>query len=139
MGYNTEFQGEFKFNQELTASQLAKVKSFLGEDCRDHPEWNVKDLYYINLELLEDFTGLKWDRTEKTYGMVEALNLIIVQMRVDMPSFNLTGKLLAQGEDIDDRYEIIIRDGVAIRVDIKPTGTKVECPHCGESFYLSGV
>lgn len=136
MGYTTNFEGEFKFKEELTGSQLAKIKSFLGEDCRDHPEWGRTDLTYIDLELLEDFSGLKWDGSEKTYDLVDKINLIIIEMRKEIPDFDLTGKMSAQGEEIDDKYEIIIKDGLAVQVDIKPSGTKVLCPHCEESFYL---
>ncbi len=137
MGYKTTFKGEFKFTQELTASQLAKIKSFLGKDCRDHPEWNNTNLYRVDLVLLDDFSGLEWnDETEKTYSMVGLLNLIIDQMRKDMPEFGLSGKFLAQGEDIDDRYEIIIKDGRAMKRQVIIAGTKIMCPHCEEYFYL---
>lgn len=137
MGYNTIFKGEFKFVQELTASQLAKIKSFLGEDCRNHPEWNAPGLYYIDLVLLDDFSGLRWDdETEKTYDMVDLLNLIIDQMRKDIPEFGLRGKFLAQGEDIDDRYEIIIKDGRAVEHKSIIAGAKIMCPRCEEYFYL---
>lgn len=62
MGYTTNFKGELKFTKELKASELAKLSSMLGEDCREHPEWDYEGpLYYIDLELLEDFSGIKWD------------------------------------------------------------------------------
>ena len=35
MGYSTTFKGELKFKNELTASQIALLKSFLGKDRRD--------------------------------------------------------------------------------------------------------
>jgi hypothetical protein len=44
MGYSTEFRVELKFTTDLTAKQLGKVKSFLGQDCREHAEWNKQDL-----------------------------------------------------------------------------------------------
>lgn len=136
MGYNTEFKGELKFTQELTASQLAKVKSFLGEDCRNHPEWGASSLYHIGLELLDDFSGLRWNGAEKTYSMDGMINLIITHMRTDVPDFGFVGKMVAQGEDIDDRYEILIKDGWAVKREIELTGTKIECPHCKQYFYL---
>lgn len=39
MGYDTQFDGILKFKNELTLPQLAKIRTFLGEDCREHPEW----------------------------------------------------------------------------------------------------
>lgn len=136
MGYNTEFKGELRFTSELTASQLAKVKSFMGEDCREHPEWNTINLTWIDMELLEDFSGIKWNGGEKTYDLVEKVNLIIDQMRIDCPNFGLEGKLMAQGEDIDDRWMLLIENGRAIEKKILISGTKVRCPHCDEEFIL---
>jgi len=137
MGYSTDFNGELKFTKELSASQLARVQSFLGEDCRDHPEWGQSlKLYYVDLELLSDFTGLRWNGAEKTHGMVEVVNLIITNMRKDMPEFGIKGKLLAQGEDLDDRWELIIQDGMAVKKDLPQTGDKIFCPHCEQHFYL---
>lgn len=82
MGYTTNFKGELKFTKELKASELAKLSSMLGEDCREHPEWDYEGpLYYIDLELLEDFSGIKWDGSEKTYSMTSMVNLIIREMR----------------------------------------------------------
>jgi hypothetical protein len=137
MGYSTEFKGELKFKKELTASQLGKVSSFLGEDCRDHDWLASKGLYYVDLELLPDFSGLKWSETEKTYGMVDLINMIIVNMSEDYPDFGFTGKMLAQGEDIDDRWELLIGDdGRAYRKDVVISGTKIMCPHCEQDFYI---
>ena len=83
MGYSTEFIGELLFTKELKASEIVKIKSFLGQDCRNHPEWNAKQLTYIDLEFTDDFTGLKWDGSEKTYDLVEKVNLIIDIMKKD--------------------------------------------------------
>lgn len=135
MGYSTDYKGEFKFTRELKASEIAKLKSFFGEDCRDHTEWKgAEDLYYINLKFNSDFSGIEWDGCEKTDDLTNYINLIFDN--IDIPDFGLSGKILAQGEDIDDRYEIVIKDGRAVHIDTKPSGSKVECPHCGEKFYL---
>lgn len=134
MGYTTTFKGELKFTKELTATQLAKLKTYLGEDCRNHAEWGRTDLSYIDLELLKDFSGLCWDGSEKTYDLEDKINLVIDQMRIEYPDFGLQGKLLAAGEEAGDRWWLIVENGVAIRKDIELTGRKVECPHCGETF-----
>ena len=136
MGYSTTFKGELKFTTDLTAKQLGKVKSFLGEDCREHPEWGATGMTYIDLELLDDFSGLKWDGSEKTYNLTEKTNLIIDEMRKEYPEFGLEGKLLAQGEDIDDRWILSIEDGKAVEKKIEIKGQKVKCPHCDETFIL---
>src|SRR4051812_39080287 len=110
MGYTTKFQGELKFKKELVATQLAHLKNMLGEDCREHPEWGAKDLYYIDLEFTDDFSGLKWSGTEKTYGMERIVQLVIDEMRKKWPDFGLTGRLAAQGEDIEDRWTLAIKE-----------------------------
>ncbi len=136
MGYNTDFRGTLNFQEELRATHIVKLQSILGEDCRDHPEWKVIDnLTYINLKLTDDYTGLEWDQCEKTYCMEQAIELILRLMQEEWPDFKgLTGEMLAQGEDIEDRYVIMV-DGVLVtRRESPPDGSIVECPHCGEKF-----
>ena|ERR1700753_2318022 len=138
MGYNTTFKGELKFTTDLTSKQLAKVKSFLGEDCREHPEWGDTGLTYIDLVLLDDFSGLKWDDcTEKTYDLPEKVNLVIKNMRKEYPDFGLSGKLSAQGEDSDDRWFLNMVDGKAVKEEIPLSSDEIISPHCGELFTLS--
>ena len=131
MGYSTDFKGELKFNRELLASDLAFIKSFFGEDVRDHPEWGKLDLYYIDLEFNEDMSGVKWDGSEKTYGMVEQINLITREMRKCRADFRFVGQLNAQGEDVEDRWTLIINEqGLAEKVRVKIGGAISRCPHC---------
>ena len=136
MGYTTTFKGELKFTADLSSKQLAKVKSFCGEDCREHLEWHNTQLTYIDLELLPDFSGLKWDGSEKTYDLVDKVNLIIEQMQKEYPEFGLSGKLAAQGEDADDRWFLVIKNGKAVKEDIPLAEDEIICPHCSELFKL---
>jgi hypothetical protein len=138
MGYTTKFKGELKFVHEPTVAQLKKLNSMFGEDCREHPEWDAKDLSYIDLKLADDLSGIKWDDgTEKTYHMERLVNVVITEMRKQFPDFALAGKLLAQGEEIEDRWELAIwTDGLAYKRDLPMPGKKVKCPHCRESFYI---
>jgi len=136
MGYSTEFKGELKFIRELTASQLSEVSKFINEDCRDHPEWENTDNYYVDLELLKDFSGLKWNGAEKTYGMVDIVNMIIVNMSKKCPDFGLVGKLSAQGEDFDDRWSLVVNDGEAKREEVVIVGAKITCPNCEHVFIV---
>ena len=136
MGYDTSFKGELKFTTELKASQIAKVESFMGEDCRRHPEWKgSEELTWINLELLHDYSGIKWDESEKSYDMVAKVNMIIRNMQDFMPEFGLEGKMIAQGEDIEDRWELVMIDNQASARKFPHTGQKITCPHCEEGFY----
>lgn len=141
MGYSTSFSGELKFTKELKASELAELNKFLGEDCRDHKEWKntsgIGDLSYIDLKLTKDFSGLEWDNGEKSYNMVEKVNLVIENMKIKYPDFGLSGEFLAQGEDIGDVWRLVMEDNVAYERKIDLTGKrKVTCPHCDEEFFL---
>ncbi len=58
-------------------------------------------------------------------------------MKKEFPSFGLSGELIAQGEDITDRWKLVIEeDGFAKRINMKLIGTVVECPHCEREFKL---
>lgn len=137
MGYHTEFTGELRFTSELVASQLAAVKSMCGEDCRKHPEWNVPELFYIDLELTDDFSGLRWDGSEKTYDLEKIVNVIINEMRKRWPKFGLTGTLNAIGENPRDRWQLTIGDdGMAHKFTMVITSKIIDCPHCGKGLLL---
>ena len=139
MGYNTEFSGKLFFNKEISVKELKKLNAYMGEDCRDHPEWMLEDedFTYIDLKVSKDMDGLEWDETEKSYDMVEKVNLVIREMKKEFPEFGLTGMLLAQGSEIDDRWKLEIgEDGWAKEVPIVVNGRKIRCPHCDEDFYL---
>ncbi len=137
MGYSTQFNGELRFATEATASQLAALNEILGEDCRDHPDWNASGLYHVDFKLTDDFSGIEWDGSEKSYEMHKIANVIIRQMRKRWPDFGLTGQMSAQGEDIEDRWVLCIGDdGFAERRDVAIVGTTVKCPHCAERFIL---
>jgi hypothetical protein len=141
MGYSTEFKGELRFANEPTAKQLAALQSMFGEDCRDHPEWSdATGLYYVDLELTEDFTGIRWNGAEKTYGLEKIVNVVIREMRKQWPDFALTGTLYAQGEDAEDRWALHVgEDGFASKQALAITGQRVICPHCGGKFILEAA
>lgn len=137
MGYSTDFTGSLDFTENLPASVLAEVKKFFSEDCRDHPEWkNSEGLYYVDLEFTDDFSGIQWNGAEKTYDMVGVINMILINMRDKYPMFSLEGRMEAQGEDIDDRWSLVMKGGLAEKVDMPRIGEKICCPRCGQDFYL---
>lgn len=141
MGYNTDFKGKLVFVNELTIPQLKKLQSILGEDCRNHKEWTVPSLTYIDLQLTEDYDGIEWNGSEKTYDLALKINVVINEMRKKFPDFALHGTIKAQGEKFEDRYTIFIdrdRDGLAYVKPLVVTGVVVKCPHCDEKFELEG-
>lgn len=137
MGYSTEFTGELKFTKEATAAQLAALKAMMGEDCRDHPEWSAPNLYYVDLQITDNFDGIEWNGAEKTYDLEKVVNVVIKVMREKWPDFGLVGSMLAQGENVDDRWSLTIGDdGLAHRVPIALSGPVITCPHCERKFAL---
>lgn len=134
MGYTTTFEGELRFTEELRASQLAFLSTILGEDCRDHPEWNASGLTYIDFELTEDFSAIRWSGAEKSYDMTEKANLIIRLMRDKWPEFSLDGRMTAQGEDVSDRWVLCVEPGGLARSIVVPVESPSRCPHCGEGL-----
>ena len=136
MGYTTTFTGELKFKEELSASQLSDLNKILDEDCRDHPEWEEPELYYVKFELLPDFSGIRWDGSEKFYDATKVVNMITRIMRKNYPNFELEGSLNAQGEDFDDRWTLSMDSGEAKEAQVEIVGQKVTCPHCEEKFII---
>lgn len=141
MGYSTSFTGELKFTKELTGGQLAELKAFFGEDPNDHKEWLIPetDDYtgYIDFELNDDFSGIKWNGAEKTYGLEHSVSIILMNMQARYNDFDLTGQLLAQGESREDKWVLKIKDNHGIREEIKVEGDIYECPNCGEHVITS--
>ncbi len=148
MGYSTDFTGELTFSNDPTASELAYLNKFLGEDRRDlgFADDSVYEngkfggyWYHIDLELLDDFNGIKWNGAEKTYDLESIINWVTHKMHESCyTSFKLEGELLAQGERHEDRYRIVMKDGVAHKIDFPRIGQKICCPHCKEEFTLEG-
>jgi len=138
MGYNTSFEGELKFSDDLTIPMLVELNKLLGEDVRDLPHVEqVGDFNYFDLELLDDYSGIKWNGSEKTRDMPGQINTIIKHLRdnfVDYP--HLTGNLVALGEERDDSYRVLVQEfGGATKIAIhNATPTPGSCPHCGEEL-----
>ena len=140
MGYSTQFKGQLTFTQPLTPDQRAALASMFDEDCRDHLEWEAAQLGYIDLQFTPDGSGIEWNGAEKTYHLDQLVNVVLTQMRKSWPAFGLLGTLIAQGEDLDDRWALTIRDdGWAHKLAVAPTGQTVTCPHCQGSFSLEGA
>lgn len=144
MSYGCSWTGEFRFVEELTGPQLAELNKFLGADFREHPEWaqwipdghESHGLTHIDLELTEDFGGLKWDGSEKTHDLDVALNLIIFYMEeFTEQKFALEGQILGSASGFDENYRIYIdHNGWAIEEHLPVQGKVTECPQCGKHF-----
>jgi len=137
MGYNTDLEGVLTFKNEMTIEQLKELQKFLGENPDNHKDWiRPAKNSYIQFEITDDYSGLKWDGNEKFYYIPEAVNIILDNMRIKFPDFELEGEMLAQGEEILDRWKLVIEDGRAVRKDIPFNGKVISCPDCGHDFIL---
>jgi hypothetical protein len=135
MGYHTDFKGTLKFTHPLLVEQKTYLETILGEWCLEHPEWNVPHLRYgVDLKLLDDESGLQWNGGEKTYHLDQIVMLVIRLMQQKYSEFGLTGKLLAQGEDIEDRWQLYIENGEVKTRELAQSGKEIECPHCHQKF-----
>jgi len=57
---------------------------------RKHSDWvNNFNGTYIDYCLLEDFSGIEWNGSEKSYDMVDKLNFVLDEMRKEYPEFSL--------------------------------------------------
>lgn len=91
-----------------------------------------------------DFTGQLSFTSEVTASQLAMLKKILGEDVRDhewwhalTPSAkNLEGQLVAQGEDAEDRWLLVMVDGKAEQREVALTGTVVVCPHCGEKFAL---
>lgn len=142
MGYTTNFEGELKFTGELTIMDLARLNDILGEGVREHDEWDLQcehDFYYVDFDLLKDFSGIKHSGAEKSYNADHQVNAIIELMRRANPTFGLEGALQAQGEEIGDVWQLAIIDGMATHVKGPKFDDVFECPCCRKQFRLSNA
>ena len=143
MGYTTTFQGALKFTKELTMPELRHLQRVLGKDARSGlPADAVKFidkawlLDYIDLKVAPGYDGVCWNGQEKSYRMEYQVAFVLAYMRATYPDFGLSGYMDAQGEDIDDRWQLVIQDGQPVVVQKSPKGRKVRCPHCETEFYI---
>jgi len=133
MGYTTTFTGALKFEPELVGGELAILNKIFGEDVREHPEWGIEGdpgFSYVDLKISDDFRGIEWDGSEKSYEMCKQVNLVMKLMKEKIPDFNLIGEMSAQGEEALDRWTLVMKEGVAYDSKVTIDGDVYKCPHC---------
>lgn len=142
MGYNTDFTGELKFINPLTEDQFEYINTMFGEDCRDHHEWNATGLYYVNLELSNDNSGIVWNGSEKTSDLEQIVTVVVKEMRKKWPDFGLSGHMIAQGERSKDRWKLVIDEngyGKKEKIANVSVGDLICCPNCEHEFKLKDL
>ena len=134
MGYDTKFTGVLLFGPDMTAKMLAEVNKHLGSDRRDYHPQPDGDWTFIDLELTDDFDGVRWSGAEKTHDMDQAVNWLVDQVRIKFPAFTLNGEMLAQGDDVGDVWRLVVKDGKAEVKKWEQLPSHVMCPKCKHEF-----
>jgi hypothetical protein len=114
MGYTTTFDGELKFNRDLTEPEIKKINEIFEFDPRagNHSQNSPYEFDYIDLELNESKTAIRWNGMEKSYGMIEQIEYLIKEVTKFSPDLVLNGTMSAEGEDEEDRWELIVEDNI---------------------------
>lgn len=140
MGYNTDYTGVIGFSRELKGSEITHLEPYLHSqyDRREDPNNtdNVGDFNWIDLEFSGDFMGLEYNGSEKSRNMEGQLQFAINRLVEKAPDVMCNGEMLAQGEEHDDRYKIIVTNNKVTVKKIVLKGKKVVCPNCNEEFIL---
>lgn len=107
MGYNTDFEGSFAFDEELDQETLDRINKFADErhEGKGFPgiwcQWVVTD----------DGKVLKWDENEKFYNYVEWLQYIIDNI-VKPKGYVINGSVEWTGEERGDYGLIEVKDNI---------------------------
>jgi hypothetical protein len=117
MGYQTEFNGEFKVKPTLRQEDFHDLRLFSQEDHREenkgYPgiwcQWVPND----------DGTAIVWDGGEKFYNYVEWLKYLL-HIYLKPKGYVLNGKMHWCGEEEDDKGWIIVEDNHIFTRRMKP-------------------
>ena len=112
MGYNTDFDGSFKFSRELTVSEYRELESF----SRDRHDDITYPSCYCQWET--DGISLYWDGQEKFYGYEQWLKLLINKFFIPW-GITLNGKVRWRGEAFDDIGTITVLNNVVMSQKLK--------------------
>jgi len=139
MGYTTEFTGMLGFKADPTNKMLRKLINLFGVDSRRRNDAPKAEWLYNCFEITAGLDGIEWDGGEKFYGAVDAVNWMTKIMREEYPDFSFKGEMLAQGEDVEDLWRLVVDEkGIAKKIEVVLSGNTVVCPECGKSFIYNG-
>lgn len=141
MGYSTKFEGTIGI-EGLDINGLRKISALIEDNAPEDSfpalvkkyggKYRAGRFYYLDVELTGSLDGIKWNGSEKTGDMVAILNLIQEACGL---TYREGDKMTAQGEEWDDRYEVVIVGGVAVKREL-PIGKAATCPRCDHQFEL---
>lgn len=101
MGYTTRFSGTLTIAPTPPAETMHKISEFCNK-----PPFEAREI--VGSPCCDWETtgadGLKWNGSEKSYGMFEWLKEIVWRF---LPGHVLDGRVIAQGEEVEDRWFIV--------------------------------
>lgn len=105
MGYNTDFKGQIQIEPPLNEHEWAYWTKFAEDDHRED-----KSLPSAYCQWIPNIAGdaIIWDGNEKFYESDKWMKHIVSQLKETGHKCN--GTIIAQGEDIDDRWKLIVND-----------------------------
>lgn len=121
-------QGEYYVDGTFGHDETGVLKN-----CYNTPPESQPDLW-CKFEPTDDGTALVWDESEKTYNGLEWVRYLIdtflkpgavADSVEDIQFADFTfdhvcnGELLAQGEDIDDRWKILVANNIVQYIDLE--------------------
>jgi hypothetical protein len=114
MGYTTTFEGRMRLSPTLTVAQKHDLNSF----CEDRHGGNTQvDPGFPGFwcDWMTDGEYLQWNGNEKSYDMAAWLEELI--SRYFRPwGVTVSGKILAQGEDLSDRWTMEVGADQKVKV-----------------------
>lgn len=113
MGYTTNFEGEFKFDRQLTHQEAGVLRDLYDAERGESRTQGAPDAY-LQWVVGDDRHALRYDGNEKFYEYIPWLKFLI-ETHFEPWGVKLSGTVLWQGEDVTDIGMIIVKDN-AVRI-----------------------
>ncbi len=113
MGYTTEYSGELDIEPPLPAETVAAINEFCT--TRHDPGYTEEQpSIWCDWEVQPDGASIGWNGTEKSYMMDKWLPILIRDF-IEPTGSVVNGAMEAQGEDMGDRWTLVVTDNVVTR------------------------
>ena len=110
MGYTTDFEGQFTLDHPLD-EEHAKILHNFSETRHEGYDAGPKLGYWCDWAPTEDGRAIAHNGGEKFYNYVGWLELLLEKFLIPW-GYKLNGKVVWQGEDMEDRGKIVVVDNV---------------------------
>lgn len=101
MGYNTDFDGQFKITPKLSDDQVKELNKY----CENSGNTSARGWCDWYFRQGDDCTFMEWNGSEKSYDMDKwARKLVSEKIPSDR---SLTGVVLARGEEFRDMWHMV--------------------------------